>query len=203
MGLHINIGGGDGWDNNDENYVNGNSCSELIEAGLFRHVEVLTESGWRKLVRNCDPPEGYIWNRSPFGTQQGWKATIVEEPEIAYTDTQLEQDLRDHLQSWGYWKHFKQDCRKLGRQLDFADVDKKVALEPGAVYFHTPDSCQGEAVDHVGESPQDVYFPTTSSDQQKQRTLEEAGWRVLWMTEEGVRDHSQSIRKWLSEIYDQ
>ncbi|ELZ17523.1 hypothetical protein [Natrinema limicola] len=160
---------------------------------------VNSEEEYRRFVQKNPLPEGYVWCRSPFTGKGKWKVTHKKAPDISTTDTGLEQDLRSLLQTWGLWNHFEQDVRILGRQLDFADRQNKVVLEPGAVYWHTPDGCEGEALAAIGEHPEEVYSPPTESDIQKQRTLEEAGWQVLWITENAVSNDAEAIKDWLEE----
>lgn len=175
---------------------------EVIIQGLSQGVPVTSEEGYRRLLIEHPPPEGYIWTRSPFGGGNAkWKATIGEEPTIRSVDNKLEQNLRDKLKEWGYWQYFAQDVKMLGRQLDFADTENKVDLEPGAVYWHTPDGCQGDSVLEIGMEPRDVYSPVKEADIEKQKTLIQAGWNVLWMTEEGVYNQSKDIKNWLDGIY--
>lgn len=127
---------------------------------------------------------------------------VKEKPDISGTDTDLEQQLKADLDEWGYRTYFVHDYRHLGYQLDFADPSNKIALEPGAVYWHTPDSCRSQANEHIGETPAEVYSPPTSKDIKKQSTLARNGWQVLWITEDGLKRKKQAIRSWLADRYE-
>lgn len=180
----------------------GGDLSKDVLQGMTNGVIVQSESEYRELVKANQLPKGYEWTRSSFGAPKGeWKATIRESPEIHFADTGLEQTLRERLQNWGYWPAFTQDYRTLGRQIDFADTSMKVALEPGAVYWHTPDGCEGRAEASLGEHPEEVYSPAQTTDIEKQRTLRDDGWDVLWMTEKGVENEPETIKDWLDNIY--
>jgi G:T-mismatch repair DNA endonuclease (very short patch repair protein) len=163
---------------------------------------VESEQEYRDFVSNHDPPDGYVWTRSPFGPGGKWTVNLAKEANHRITNTDLERRIRSLLKNWGYWDAFEQDYRLSdGKQIDFADTTRKVALEPGAAYWHTPDGFSGEIVSNVGEHPEEVYFPPTESDLRKQKRLTESGWKVLWISEDGVKDHPLEIRTWLDDLY--
>src|SRR6056297_2479242 len=105
---------------------------EVLEAAAGAK-EVESDEEYREFIKNNSPPDGYIWGRTPFGASPGsWQVHVKEEPEIRGTGTDLEQQLERYLTEWGYQDQFQHDFRYLEYQLDFADTDAKIALEPGA-----------------------------------------------------------------------
>lgn len=165
--------------------------------------EVHSDEEFREFIKANSPPDGYVWGRTPFGASPGsWQVHVKERPEIRGTGTDLEQQIESYLEQWGYRDRFQHDYRHLGYQLDFADTEDKIALEPGASYWHTPDECVGNTNADLGEQPQEVYSPPTENDLEKQRTLTNEGWRVLWITEDGVANEATAIKKWLDCEYE-
>jgi len=161
-----------------------------------------SEEEYREFVSNYDPPDGYVWSRSPFTAEGKWKVSLAKEAEYRTSNTDLEQEMRSHLEKWDYLQHFEHDYRLSdGRQIDFADPDRKVALEPGAAYWHTPDEYAGETKSEIGEHPEEVYSPPTESDLRKQERLVEDGWDVLWISENGVSGKAARIKMWLDQFY--
>lgn len=166
-------------------------------------VTVDSEGEYREFIRNNPTPDGKVWKRSPFTAEGKWKVTLGKESVVKTSNTGLEKKLRSHLKEWGYWKYFEQDYSLDDeKRLDFADNIHKVALEPGAVHWHTPADCKGDANNHIGEHPKEVYSPVVDRDLRKQELLEEAGWCLLWMTQTGVEDQPETIRNWLEKIYE-
>jgi len=165
--------------------------------------EVHSEEEYREFMKNHPLPDGYVWGRTPFGTSPGsWKVYVKEKPDIKGRNTDLEMQLKSLLVDWGYRGYFEHDYRYLGYQLDFADATNKIALEPGAAYWHTPESCRGDTKEGVGETPTEVYSPPAAKDVEKHRALENDGWKILWINEDGIDDDQEVILKWLSRIYD-
>lgn len=165
--------------------------------------EVHSDEEFREFIKSNSLPDGYVWGRTPFGASPGnWKVHVKERPEIRGTGTDIEQRLEDCLEQWGYRGRFQHDYRHLGYQLDFADAEDKIALEPGAIYWHTPDECTGDTNDDLGEHPEDVYSPPTEKDIEKQRTLTNEGWQVLWIAEDGVKNEATAIKEWLDRQYE-
>lgn len=165
-------------------------------------ITVDSEEEYRNFVRNNPTPQGKVWSRHPYTGQGKWGVYLKEKSDPQQKDTGLERVLRARLIVWGYWNNFEQDHHLSDqKRLDFADTENKVALEPGAVYWHTPDKCNGESKSEVGDHPEKVYSPVTKRDMRKQEMLEEDGWDVLWMTTKGVKDEHEKIKTWLNEIY--
>lgn len=176
---------------------------ERIESIGAEGTVVDSDGEYREFVEEHPLPAGYVWGRSPFGAPPGsWKTHIKEKPEIRGTNTDLEQRLAEYLERWGYRGHFEHDYRHLGYQLDFADPDENIALEPGAAYWHTPESYSGETRDGFGEKPDEVYWPPAEKDVKKHQSLEDNGWRILWINEDGLDGEWDAIREWLAGIYE-
>jgi hypothetical protein len=76
-----------------------------------------------------------------------------------------------------------------------------VALEPGAVYWHTPDNVNGESKNEVGSHPANVYVPAKETDIQKQEALSDDGWTIIWITEDGIANKSSLIKDRPDKIY--
>lgn len=168
----------------------------------IKGVTVDSEEEYREFVRNNPTPQDKVWSRTPFTSEGKWKMVLKEKSNPQQTDTGLERILRSRLIGWGYWKYFEQDYHLSDqKRVDFADTKNKVALEPGAVYWHTPDKVKGEAKSDIGDHPEKVYSPATERDIRKQRMLEEDGWDVLWITTKGVEDKADEIKRWLNKIY--
>lgn len=179
------------------------NVDEDVLEGVAGAKEVDSEEEFREFVKNNQPPEGYVWGRTPFGTEPGrWKVYAQEEPEIRGTGTDIEQQLERYLNQWGYRNRFQHDYRHLGYQLDFADTDDKIVLEPGAAYWHTPDECAGETNSTLGDHPEKVYSPPTEKDIKKHQTLTKEGWQVLWIAEDGIENEATAIEEWLDRQYD-
>lgn len=175
---------------------------EMLE-GIAGHKEVHSDEEYRQFVKNHPLPDGYTWGRSPFGASAGgWRIHLKEKPEIRGKNTDLERKLGGFLENWGYRERFKHDFRYIGYQLDFADPVNKVALEPGAAYWHTPESVAGGTKIGVGESPSEVYSPPTTKDVKKHNSLVADGWQVLWINEDGFNGEEETIRQWLVEVYE-
>ncbi len=174
---------------------------EVLEA-VAGAKEVGSDEEYREFIKNNSPPDGYVWGRTPFGASPGnWQVHVKEEPEIRGTGTDLEQQVESYLTEWDYRNRFQHDYRHLGYQLDFADTDAKIALEPGAAYWHTPDGCAGETNSDLGDHPEEVYSPPTTKDCTKHQTLTDNGWQVLWIAEDGVENEATAIKKWLDNQY--
>lgn len=180
--------------------VSGNPEARAVLESVKGKV-VDSEAEYRKFVQNHPLPDGYEWTRSPFTEEGKWKVSHAKVSETKATNTDLERQLRSLLKEWGFWKHFQHDCRLFGRQIDFADKENQVALEPGAAYWHTESTSEGEIISDIATHPEQVYSPVKQSDLEKQETLVEAGWTILWMSEDAVKKSPEDIRGRLKEIY--
>lgn len=170
---------------------------EMMEA-TFGDMEVSSDEEYREFVENHQLPDGYIWGRTPFGAKPGnWKIHVKEAPDIRSVGSELENELQSCLREWGCLNRFERDYHALGYQLDFVDSTHKIVLEPGAAYWHTPDGCSGSIRSPIGERPEEVYLPPTRKDIEKQNLLEEYGWYVLWISESGMENSRNKIRKWI------
>lgn len=178
-----------------------NTDADVLQA-IAGAKQVHSEEEFREFIKDNPLPDGYVWGRTPFGASSGgWKIHVKEEPEIHGTGTDLEQQLESYLEQWGYRDRFQHDYRHLGYQLDFADVEAKTALEPGATYWHTPEGCAGSTRSNLGDHPEEVYSPPTEKDLRKQRTLADEGWQVLWIAEDGIEREATAIKEWLDRQY--
>lgn len=77
-----------------------NVNGDVLEAAAGAK-EVDSEEEFREFVKNNQPPEGYVWGRTPFGTApECWKIYAQKEPEIRGTGTDIEQQLERYLDQW-------------------------------------------------------------------------------------------------------
>ena len=119
------------------------------------------------------------------GTPRIFKLYLKKDTPPRFSDTNLEKAIDNILKSLGYREgvdYFRQYSIS-GYYLDFAFPSIKLAIEPGATYWHTPKWVKGEPLRPVGYAPEDVYYPPLEKDIKKNEVLNNQGWVILWMNE--------------------
>jgi len=118
---------------------------------------------------------GFVPFRIAFGQNAGeiaFRRVPQTKPQI-FSDTDLELIVEDILTALGY--KVRGDYRKqhhtCGYIIDFAFPTIKLAIEPGARYWHGD---REHAIDH-----------------EKDRILRREGWEILWYDEEDLRDEER------------
>jgi len=96
-----------------------------------------------------------------------------------YEDTDLEKTFEWVLIDLGFreGRDYKKQHHVLGWRLDFAFPHLKVAFEPGAAFYHTPQG-RGKPWNPFGLSPEEVYNPPLEKDIEKNEMLKEEGWVI-------------------------
>ena len=118
-----------------------------------------------------------------------------------YSNTDLERKFEEILNELGFKEgvDYQKQYQLFGYWIDFAFPHLKIAFEPGATYYHTPEWVEGEALESFGFSPEEVYYPVKPDDVRKDRLLKRNGWIVGWLNENFVKNLSE-VKKWVSEI---
>lgn len=181
-------------------------CQEYIYSALVKQLTVSEEIFYR-IIENCQPPEGYVWARTPFVRMQPddplgqVRVHLKKFTPPKYSDTDLERKFEEILNDLGFKKDvdYRKQYQLYTYSIDFAFPDLKIAFEPGATYYHTPKWVEGEALKPFGFSPEEVYFPPKPEDIKKDRFLKRNGWIVGWLNENFVNNLPE-VKKWISEI---
>ncbi len=118
----------------------------------------------------------YIIERSHFG--RSGQLQIRELVSPAKKDTDLEKKTEQYLNELGFKVHedYEKQYNVSRYWIDFAFVKRKVAIEPGANYWHTKEKDEG-----------------------KEKALNERGWKVLWFTEDDINQEEDRVKRILRE----
>jgi len=168
----------------------------------FSKQLIITEDEFIKFVETHKPPEGHVWARTPFGAPPGMlKVYLKKLTPPKYSNTDLERKFEEILNELGFKEgvDYQKQYQLFGYWIDFAFPHLKIAFEPGATYYHTPEWVEGEALESFGFSPEEVYYPVKPDDVRKDRLLKRNGWIVGWLNENFVKNLSE-VKKWVSEI---
>jgi len=143
---------------------------DLVNTYRMSEVEIITF-----MRRN-----GFVPFRINYGRNIGEIAFRRERTDTQQTcDTDLEMIVDDILIDLGYkerWDYQKQ-YHTLGKILDFAFPTIKLAIEPGASYYH-------------GNRPHSI-------DPEKDAILRREGWEILWYNEDDLKD-VESVKERIS-----
>jgi len=143
---------------------------DLVNTYRMSEVEIITF-----MRRN-----GFVPFRIAFGPHAGEIAFRRERTDTQQTcDTDLEMIVEDILIDLGYkerWDYQKQ-YHTLGKILDFAFPTIKLAIEPGASYYH-------------GNRPHSI-------DPEKDAILRREGWEIHWYNEDDLKD-VESVKERIS-----
>lgn len=92
----------------------------------------------------------------------------------AKSDTDLEKKTEQYLSELDYKtpEDYEKQYYVSGYWIDFAFVNEKVAVEPGAKYWHTPEK-----------------------DETKEKALNEMGWKVLWFNEDDINRDGDRVKR--------
>jgi len=182
--------------------LNGNpELRSIYESKKGRTID--SDEEFHEFIENNPAPDGQVWSRTPFGAEPGkWRVYLKKESTLPSEGSGLEDRVQELLEEWGYSDRFERHYSyPRSGHLDFADPVNKVALEPGAVYYHTPEDFDGEAKENIGQRPEEVYSPVTARDVAKQDWLDRNGWDVLWITQSAVDEMPCKIRSILFSFY--
>lgn len=110
----------------------------------------------------------------PYSRDYGIFIHIKKLVPPAKRDTDLEKKTEQYLSELGFKEH--EDYEKqhyVSRYwIDFAFVNEKVAVEPGADYWHT-----------------------LERDENKEKALNEMGWKVLWFNENDINQDRDRVKR--------
>jgi len=131
------------------------------------------------------------------------RVKLVEKPSTTpkYEGTDLEKRFEGILNDLGFkeGEDYKRQFRVLGnRSLDFAFPRLKVAFEPGAAFYHTPQG-RGKPWNPFGLSPEKVYNPPLKKDIEKNEMLKEEGWVIGWLNEKFV-ENIPRVKVWIRRL---
>lgn len=118
----------------------------------------------------------YIIERSHFGRPGQLQIRELVSP--AKKDTDLEKKTEQYLSELGFKEHedYEKQYNVSRYWIDFAFVNEKVAVEPGADYWHTKEKDEG-----------------------KEKALNERGWKVLWFNEEDINQDKDRVKRIIRE----
>ena len=114
----------------------------------------------------------YIIERSHFGRHGQLQIRELVPP--AKMDTDLEKKTEQYLNELGFkeYEDYEKQYNVLRYWIDFAFINEKVAVEPGADYWHTKEKDEG-----------------------KEKALNERGWEVLWFNEKDINQNKEGVKK--------
>ncbi|MCK4734502.1 MAG: DUF559 domain-containing protein [Methanophagales archaeon] len=116
----------------------------------------------------------YIIERSHFGRPGQLQIRELVPP--AKMDTDLEKKTEQYLNELGFKEHEDYEHNppyNVSKYwIDFAFVNEKVAVEPGADYWHPEER-----------------------DKRKEKALNERGWEVLWFNEDDINQDKEGVKK--------
>ena len=137
--------------------------SELVGEG-YRLGGIMVVRGQRYVI--IEPPP-YSMDRGIF-----WYVKKLVPP--AKSDTGLEKKTEQYLSELGFKEHedYEKQYYVSGYWIDFAFVNEKVAVEPGADYWHTPEK-----------------------DETKEKALNEMGWKVIWFNENDINQDGGWVKR--------
>ena len=118
----------------------------------------------------------YIIERSHFGRPGQLQIRELVPP--AKKDTDLEKKTEQYLNELGFKVHedYEKQYNVSRYWIDFAFVNEKVAIEPGANYWHTKEKDEG-----------------------KEKALNERGWKVLWFNEDDINLEEDRVKRIIRE----
>jgi len=119
---------------------------------------------------------GYRTQRKPFGKDLNKRIVVKAPPPPKSCDTNLERAVEEILNDLGYieGRDFKKQYPACGYYLDFAFPRIKLAIEPGARYWHNDR-------EH-------------SFEPEKDEILRLDGWKILWYDEEDL-SNSERVKE--------
>jgi len=148
----------------------------IVRAKLKRLTDATLPSGYNVgdvIERNGGK---YIIERSHFGRPEQLQIRVLVPP--AKRDTDLEKKTEQYLNELGFKEHddYEKQYNVSRYWIDFAFINEKVAVEPGADYWHTKEKDEG-----------------------KEKALNKRGWRVLWFNEKDINQDKEGVKKRIDE----
>jgi FOG: WD40 repeat len=118
----------------------------------------------------------YILERHYFGSPELVQVRELVRPR--WKDTDLEKKTEEYLIELGFKEHddYEKQYGVSMYWIDFAFVNEKVAVEPGADYWHTKEKDEG-----------------------KEKALNERGWEVLWFNEDDINHNNEGVKRKIQE----
>jgi very-short-patch-repair endonuclease len=137
--------------------------SELINEG-YRLGDIIVVRGERYVI--IEPP--------PYSRDYGIFWYVIKLVPPAKRNTDLEKKTEQYLSELGFKEHedYEKQYYVSGYWIDFAFVNEKVAVEPGADYWHTPEK-----------------------DETKEKALNEMGWKVIWFNENDISQDGGWVKR--------
>ena len=128
---------------------------------------------------------GYRTQRIAFGRDIGKRILVKAPPPPKFCDTNLEKIVEEILNDLGYieGKDFEKQYPAYCYNLDFAFPRLKLAIEPGARYWHN--------------NSEHSFEP------EKDENLRREGWEILWYDEDDLNDKErvkEEIRRKISNM---
>ncbi|HUV02510.1 MAG TPA: DUF559 domain-containing protein [Desulfobacteria bacterium] len=118
----------------------------------------------------------YIFERQYMGYPECIQVRELVKPK--WKDTDLEKKTEEYLIELGFKEHidYKKQYGVSDYWIDFAFVNEKVAVEPGADYWHPKEK-----------------------DKAKEKSLEDKGWKVLWFNEDAINHDKEKVKRRIRE----
>ncbi len=117
----------------------------------------------------------YIIEISIFGKGRPHLRELVPPPK---KNTDLEIKTEQYLTELGFKEHidYEKQHNVSKYWIDFAFVKEKVAIEPGADYWHN-----------------------MKRDEEKEETLKAIGWKFLWFNEDAIKQNGEKVKEIIME----
>ncbi|MBN1762861.1 MAG: DUF559 domain-containing protein [Methanomicrobia archaeon] len=119
----------------------------------------------------------YLFERQYFGSPECVQVRELVRPR--WKDTDLENKTEEYLIELGFKEHvdYEKQYGVSEYWIDFAFVNEKVAVEPGADYWHPKEK-----------------------DKAKEKSLEDRGWEVLWFNEDAIHHGEEGVKRKIREV---
>lgn len=118
----------------------------------------------------------YILERHYFGSPELVQVRELVRPRLK--DTDLEKKTEEFLNELGFKEHddYEKQHPVSIYWIDFAFVNERVAVEPGADYWHPK-----------------------GKDKAKEKALKERGWEILWFNEDDINHDEEGVKRKIQE----
>jgi very-short-patch-repair endonuclease/outer membrane protein assembly factor BamB len=118
----------------------------------------------------------YILERRYFGSPELVQVRELVRPR--WKDTDLEKKTEEFLNELGFKEHadYEKQYPVSIYWIDFAFVNERVAVEPGADYWHPK-----------------------GKDKAKEKALKERGWEILWFNEDDINHDEEGVKRKIRE----
>jgi WD40 repeat protein/very-short-patch-repair endonuclease len=167
--------------------VKGNLKSPVIQGSIedafsrakFGHLDIATLNSFgfdEGTIVKFEDGSRYILERHYFGSPELVQVRELVRPR--WKDTDLEKKTEEYLSELGFKEHgdYEKQYGVSIYWIDFAFVNEKVAVEPGADYWHIKEKDEG-----------------------KEKALNERGWEVLWFNEDDINHDEEGVKRKIRE----